>query len=219
MNVLYRIVNALLAAVVFPIILLMDFVYFRIGTTVVDAGLHETLSVMDMIDIVRGEHYYSYLFEGAKNSNFTWPEAFDIINGRLITSAVCLALVIVVAIFIIVWSICSNKRIPVVAAGGLGLVSTIVMSACFKSAASVITTGVIGISDVLSTGLLTSLVGSLVKIEAISLAGFQNGLIFLFVFLLVWTGCYYIIEIGEEKEPKAKKKSTDSFFKGKRKIK
>ena len=58
MNVLYRIVNALLAAVVFPIIIFMDFVYFRIGTTVVEAGLHETLTVKDMIDIVRGEHTY-----------------------------------------------------------------------------------------------------------------------------------------------------------------
>ena len=41
----------------------MDFIYFRIGTTVVDAGLHETLSVKDLIDIVRGEHTFSYIFE------------------------------------------------------------------------------------------------------------------------------------------------------------
>lgn len=204
MNALYRIVNALLAAVVFPIILLMDFIYFRIGTTVVEAGLHETLSVMDMINIVRGEHYFSFIYDGVKSSSFTWPEAFDLINGRLITSGVCLALVIVAAIFIIVWSICSNKRIPVVAASVFGLISTIVMTACFKSAASVITTGVIGVNDVLSSGLLTSILGSLVKIEAISLAGFQNGLIFLFVFLIVWTGCYYVIEIGETKEEKIK---------------
>ena len=205
MNVLYRIVNALLAAVVFPVILLMDFIYFRIGTTVIDAGLHETLTVMDIVDIIRGEHYFSFLFDGIKSSSFSWPEAFDIINGRLITSGVCLALVIVAALFIIVWSICSSKRIPVLSASFLGLVSTIVMSACFKSAASVITTGVIGVSDVMSGGMLTSLLGSLIKIESIALAGFQNGLIFTFVFLLIWTGCYYLIEIGEEKEPKAKK--------------
>lgn len=204
MNVLYRIVNALLAAVVFPVILLMDFIYFRIGTTVIDAGLHETLSVMDIIDIVRGEHYFSFIFDGIKSSSFTWPEAFDIINGRLITSGVCLALVIVTAIFIIVWSICSKKRIPVLAASFFGLVSTIVMSACFKSAASVITTGVIGVKDVVSGGMLTSLLGSLVKIENISLAGFQNGLIFTFVFLIIWTGCYYLIEIGEDKGEKIK---------------
>ncbi len=204
MNVLYRIVNALLAAVVFPIILLMDFIYFRIGTTVLDAGLHETLSVMDMINIVRGEHYFSFIYDGIKSSSFTWPEAFDLINGRLITSGVCLAIVIITSIFIIVWSICSNKRIPVVAASAFGLISTIVMTACFKSAASVITTGVISVNDVVSSGLLTSILGSLVKIEAISLAGFQNGLIFLFVFLLVWTGCYYLIEIGEDKEAKIK---------------
>lgn len=204
MNVLYRIVNALLAAVVFPIILLMDFIYFRIGTTVVEAGLHETLSVLDIINIVRGEHYFSFIFEGIKSSSFTWPEAFDAINGRLITSGVCLVLVIVAAIFIVVWSICSNKRIPIVAASATGLISTIVMNACFKSAASVITTGVIGVKDVLSSGLLTSILGSLIKIEAISLAGFQNGLIFLFVFLLVWTGSYYVIEIGEGKEEKIK---------------
>lgn len=204
MKYLYRIVNALLAAVVFPIILFMDFIYFRIGTTVVEAGLHETLSVKDMIDIVRGEHYFSFIYESASTSNFSWPESFDILNGRLIASGVCLALVIIAAIFIIVFSICSSKRLPVVIATVAGLISTIVMICCFKSAASVITTGVIGIDDILSSGILTSLVGSLVKIEAISLAGFQNGLIFTFVFLLVWTGAFYLIEIGETKEEKSK---------------
>ena len=205
MKYLYRIVNALLAAAVFPVILLMDFIYFRIGTTVVDAGLHETLSVKDIIDIVRGEHYFSFIFDGIKSSSFSWPEAFDLINGRLITSGVCLVLVIIAAIFIIVWSICSNKRIPVIIASVAGLIATIVMMSCFSSAASVITTGVIGVKDVLSTGILTSILGGLIKIEAISLAGFQNGLIFTFIFLLIWTGSFYLIEIGEPKEEKAKK--------------
>ena len=204
MNALYRIVNALLAAVTFPIILLMDFVYFRIGTTLIEAGVHETLTVKDMIDIVRGDHTYSYIYEMAAGSDFHWPEAFSTINGRLITSGVCLALVIIVALFIIIWSIFSNKRIPVLTASIIGLVSTFVMTSCFSSAASVITTGVISVSDILSKGLLTQLVGNLIKIEAISLAGFQNGLIFTFVFLIIWTGAYYLIEIGEPKEEKKK---------------
>lgn len=205
MKYLYRIVNALLAAVIFPIILFMDFVYFRIGTTVVDAGLHETLSVKDIIDIIRGDHYFSFIYDRASASSFSWPEAFDVLNVRLIVSGVCLALVIIAAIFIIVFSICSSKRLPVVAASVAGLISTIVMICCFSSAASVITTGVIGIKDILSSGLLTSLVGTLVKIEAISLAGFQNGLIFTFVFLLVWTGAFYLIEIGDNEKEKSKK--------------
>ncbi|MBQ2904669.1 MAG: hypothetical protein IJD78_07595 [Clostridia bacterium] len=205
MNALYRIVNALLAAVIFPIILLMDFIYFRIGTTVVEAGLHETLSIKDFIDIVRGDHTFSYIYELAADSDFSWPKAFDIINGRLIASGVCLALVVVVAIFIIVWSCCSNKRIPVIAASVAGLISTIVMMVCFSSASSVITNGIISVSDILDSGMLVSLIGNLVKIEAISLAGFQNGLIFTFIFLLVWSAAFYLIEIGEPKEEKTKK--------------
>lgn len=205
MNALYRIVNALLAAVIFPIILLMDFIYFRIGTTVVEAGLHETLSIKDFIDIVRGDHTFSYIYELAADSDFSWPKAFDVINGRLIASGVCLALVVVVAIFIIVWSCCSNKRIPVIAASVAGLISTIVMMVCFSSASSVITNGIISVSDILDSGMLVSLIGNLVKIEAISLAGFQNGLIFTFIFLLVWSAAFYLIEIGEPKEEKTKK--------------
>ena len=205
MNALYRIVNALLAAVIFPVILLMDFIYFRIGTTVVEAGLHETLSIKDFIDIVRGDHTFSYIYELAADSDFSWPKAFDVINGRLIASGVCLALVVVVAIFIIVWSCCSNKRIPVIAASVAGLISTIVMMVCFSSASSVITNGIISVSDILDSGMLVSLIGNLVKIEAISLAGFQNGLIFTFIFLLVWSAAFYLIEIGEPKEEKTKK--------------
>ena len=204
MKYLYRIVNALLALSIFPAIIFLDFVYIRVATTVVEAGLHETFTMIDIIDIIRGDHFYASLIP--EGTTFTWPEALNPLNARLITCGVCFALIIVVALFIFVWSICSNKRIPVVIASAVGFISVIVMICCFNSAADAITSGAIDIIKAFSSGFLMSLVSGFINVEMITLAGFQNGLIIIFVMLLVWTGAYYLVEIGEPKEEEKTKK-------------
>ena len=200
MKALYRIVNALLAAAIFPVILFMDFIYFRISTDVVDAGLHETLNFMDFIDIYNGDHLLSSFIK--TDSVFTWPDALNPLNARLITFVVTLVLAVIIALFIIIWSCLSNKRLPVLIASISGIVSTIVMICCFNSASKAITSGVINLIDAFSSGIIMSLVGNLINIEAIDLAGFQNGILITFILLIIWTSAFYVIELGEPKEEK-----------------
>lgn len=205
MKALYRIVNALIAASIFPVVIFVDLFLFKLSTSFANAGLEESFSVKFIIDIITGkEAFWHDLILSDAPTSFSWPAALDPIKGRLITCAVCLVLVILIALFIIVWSCCSNRRIPVLIASAGGLISTIVMIACFNSAAALFIDGTINLFSVFSGGWFVSLVGNFVSVDKLMLGGFQNGFIFIFVGLLVWTGAYYLIEIGDTEEEKAK---------------
>ncbi|MBE6820042.1 MAG: hypothetical protein E7516_03225 [Ruminococcaceae bacterium] len=205
MKALYRIVNALIAASVFPVAIFVDLFLFKLSTSFVDAGLEESFSIKFIIDVITGKEamWHDLIFSDT-SASFSWPAALNPIKGRLITCAVCFVLVILISLFIIVWSCCSNKRIPVLIASAGGLISTIVMIACFNSAAGLFIDGTINLFDVFSGGWLVSLVGNFVSVDKLMLGGIQNGFIFIFVGLLVWTGAYYLIEIGDTEEEKAK---------------
>ncbi len=205
MKALYRIVNGLLAAAIFPVVVFADLILFRLSTSIFDAGLEENISIKFIIDVITGkENFWHEMIIKNSSGNFTWPVALDPIKGRLIAFAVCFVLVLLIALFIIVWSCCSNRRIPVLAASIGGLVATIVMIACFNSAAALFVDGTINLLNVLSSGWIASIIGNFVSVDLLMLGGFQNGLIFIFVGLIIWTGSYYLIEIGDTEEEKAK---------------
>lgn len=204
MKALYRIVNGLLAAAIFPVAIFVDLVLFRLSTTIFEAGLEEAISVKFIIDVITGKEQFWHEMIIKNSSGFSWPVALDPIKGRLIAVAVCFVLVLLISLFIIIWSCCSNKRIPVLAASVGGLISTIVMIACFNSAASLFVSGSINLVSLFSTGWLASILGNFVSVDLLTLGGFQSGFIFIFIGLIVWTGAYYLIEIGDTDEEKAK---------------
>ena len=126
MKYLYRIVNVLLALLMFPVVIFSDLIAFRMSTSLIDqVGLEESFSIKFIIDILTGKEafWHQMLIENTEGG-FSWPADLDIIKGRLITFAVCFVLVLVAMIFIIVWSCCSNKRIPILAASVFSLIST-----------------------------------------------------------------------------------------------
>lgn len=220
MKYLMKVVNALLAAAMFPVVLFLDFIFFQFGTNdkaqplfqqinpdSAGVGIEESLSLFDFIQIARGDHIYSNIFSGMTSKGFTWPEAFGPINARLIAFAVFLVLCLLIAIFIIVWSICSDKKLPVILAAGGGIVSAIIMICCFNSAANVLVSGEIGLSALISdSSWLTDLLFGFIGIDTFMLGGFQSGIIIVFICIIVWTGAFALIEIGDNEEEKAKKK-------------
>lgn len=205
MKALYRIVNALLAAAVFPVVIFVDLILFRLSTSMFDAGVEENISIKFIIDVITGkENFWHEMIIKNGSGEFAWPNALDPVKGRVITFLVCFVLILLIALFIIVWSAISNKRIPVLIASSAGLISTIVMIACFNSAAKLFIDGTINIVNLFTSNWLVSMFGSIVNVDLLSLGGFHNGLIFLFVGLIIWTGSYYLIELGDNEEENKK---------------
>ncbi len=192
---------------IFPVAIFLDFDMVHVSTTVVDAGLVETVRIKDIIDVMTGKGtVFGIPIEKGSLGEFVWPEALDPANARIITVVVCFALALIAALFIIIWSIFSNKRIPVVIASLTGIVSVIVMTACFNSAAALFTNGIINVVELFTSNWLISMLGDLILIDSLDFAGFQNGMLVVFICLLVWTGAFYLVEIGEPKEEKPSKK-------------
>ena len=209
MKYLYRIVNALLAAAVFPAALFLEFVLIRLSTSFLEAGLEETLTLKHLIGFFLGtDDIVGFTYQDIKSPNgFELPAALEPVLGQIIAVIVAFAIAIIAAIFIIVWSICSNKRIPVLAASVIGIVSVIIMNACFNSAAAPLIDGTINVVELFTSSWLVSLLGNVVFVDTLCFAGFQNGIIIAFVLILLWSAAFYIVEIGEPKEEKTSKKT------------
>lgn len=223
MKYVMKAVNALIAAAIFPVAIFLDFIFIQIGTNenaqwlvqMINpdsggVGIEEYFSIYDFIQIARGKHTYSYIFKDlmAGAGDFTWPEALAPINARLITFAVCFFLCLLIAIFVIVFSICSSKRLPVLIAGVGGLISAITMICCFNSAAGVLTRGEISIVSLLSgadSGWIMDLLMGFIGIDTLMLGGFHSGFVIVFICIIVWTGAFAVIDLGETKEEKIKK--------------
>lgn len=206
MKYVFRIVNALLAAAIFPATIFLEFVLLRISTTLFDAGLEESITIKFIIDVITGKEdmWHNIIFSG--DGSFAWPAALDPIKSKLIAVVVLFGVALVAALFVFIWSICSNKRIPVLAASGVGIASAISMTAVFNSAAKLLMDGTINVVEIFTSSKLVAMLGELIVVDYIGFAGFHNAIIFLFVGIIVWTLSFYLVELGEPKEEKVKVK-------------
>ncbi len=231
MKYLYRAVNALIAISILPIAFFMKMLYICVGTTddlgsligtineTVNAGikynsigLEESFSIKDLIDVfVTGNHYAYDLSE--KSGEFVWPTALEPVDGRINAVVALFVATIVIALFVFFWSIFSNKRLPVVIASVAGAGTTVAMIACFNSAAAWITSGALKITDLLPKSTFSGMLGSIgsffidgmLEIAELKFDGMHLAFLFVFIGLICWTGAFYLVELGDNEEAKAKK--------------
>ncbi len=212
MKYLMKVVNALIAAAIFPVAIFLNFIFVQIGTTesansilqlfgtdIPGVGIEESLSIYNFYQIYKGDHYLSDLLKNSSGP-FVWPQALEPLNGRLIAFAVFFVICILIALFILIWSICSDKRLPVIIAAAGGILSAIIMIACFNSAANELISGTIPLLSLFEQGLITDLLGGLVGVDTLMLGGFHSGFIIIFVSIIVWTGAFMLVDIGDTKE-------------------
>ena len=205
MKYLYRIVNIVLSALFFPAVIFLDLISFKASTSFSKYGLGESISLKRIIDIFTGKDPLSNLVES--NKSFSWPTGLDPLKGRLIACAAALAVAALAAIFIIVFSICSSKRIPVIAAAGVGLVATVVMTACFNSAAGDVLDGSVNlVRAIAGSGIISSLIGGVVSVDSLTLGGFRNGILIIFIVLIIWSLSYILVDVGDKPQAAGKAK-------------
>ncbi len=206
MKYVFRIVNALLAAAIFPAVIFLEFILFRVSTTLFEAGLEESITIKFIIDVLTGKEEMWHNLITLNEGGFVFPEALEPYKAKLIAVVVLFGIALVAALFVFIWSICSNKRIPVLVASGLGIASAISMTAVFNSVAALFMDGTINVIELFTSNWIVSLLGEIIVVDYIGFAGFHNAIIFLFVGIIVWTLSFCLVEIGETEEEKAKVK-------------
>lgn len=220
MKALYRIVNAVLGVLYFVAAFFLNF--FRIEIETSDSladffynltdnktggvGIVEEFSIKRMIDVATGKDSLAKLLNiKVGDGNIYWPEELYGLNVRLVIFAVAIIISIAAALFVIIWSCCSNKHLPIFIAGLVGVVAIITMIASFNSMSHDIYYNKVNIVDfivdqILGEGVLSSLIGraasSAVAIE-LALAGVQNGLLFVFIGIVAWTGIFFLVDLGD----------------------
>lgn len=225
MKVLYRIVNILLAAALFPCTLFLSFIHFGIKLDIADAAVVESLSLMRIINIVTGKDRASTIlsFFESDSGSFLWPSEFQPINTRILIFVIAFFLMLVIGLFIIIWSICTKKRLPILIAAVLGLASVITMNTAFDSFAAEILQGNIDIVNALmGSGIIASLAGKFLSVSQFYLDGFQNADLFIYIALIAWTVIFYLLDLGDEeikkeKEEEKAKKAAKKAAKAKKK--
>lgn len=196
MKYLFKSVNAVLAALFFPAVIFLDLIFFQASTSLTDYGLEESFSLKRIIDILSGNDPLSSIIKS--DGEFSWPSGLASLNSRLIGFAAAFAVAALAAIFIIVFSICSSKRIPILAAAGIGLAASIIMITCFNSAAGDVVDGTVNlVSAIGGSGILVSILGGIVNVDKLMLGGFHNAMIIIFVMIILWTLSFILIELGD----------------------
>lgn len=205
MKYVFKTVNAVLAALFFPAVIFLDMIFFQASTSLIDYGLEESFSLKRIIDIFTGNDALSSIIKS--DGDFSWPEGLAPLSTRLIVCVAAFGVAALAALFIIVFSICSSKRIPVIAAAGTGLVATIVMIISFNSAAGDIIDGTVNlVTAIAGSGIISSIIGGIVNVDKLMLGGFQNAMLILFVVIIFWCLAFILIELGETKEDEKVKK-------------
>ncbi len=204
MKYVFRIVNALLAAAIFPAVIFLEFILFRVSTTLFEAGLEESITIKFIIDVITGKEEMWHNLIMLNEGGFVFPEILEPYKARLIAVVVLFAVALVAALFVFIWSICSNKRIPVIVASVLGIASTVSMTAVFNSVAKFFMDGTINVVELFTSNWIVSLLGNVIVVDYIGFAGFHNAIIILFAGVIVWTLSFYLVELGEPKEEKDK---------------
>ena len=237
MKYVYRIVNAVLGALVFVASLFTGFIKLRIetGETLDDifnklssdkasgVAVAEEFSIMRVIRMFTGKDDLSFLVEEKTFAGIYWPEEFNVMNVRLALFAGSFVLMLVAGLFLIIWSCFTDKRIPVIVVGVLGIVLDIVMILSFRSLSTDIYTGKVDlmtylIDRIFGEGILSLLLGTAADKALtliLTLCGLQNALLFIFMGVVIWTAAFYVVDIGDPqvkaekaalKEAKAAKK-------------
>lgn len=223
---IFNVVTIIIALVIYPVAYSINLILIQISTndslswlfelvnqgeegpSLGGMGLEVSLSIRRIINIIRGEDTYSFVMDYIKtDEKFVFPQALQPIKIKLIVAAVCFVLALLIALFIIVWSCISKKRFPVLIAGASGVLTTIIMMAVFGSASNFITSESFKVTSLVAdAGWLSNLLLGVVQIDTFALAGVDIGFLAVFIGIIVWTGAFYLVEIGDEKEPKNKHK-------------
>lgn len=197
MKIVYRIVNGLLALAVFPAIIFLPLFDIKISTTLVDVGMELEFSIKRIFDLINGSDMLSNTITPEKLKTFQFPAGAEALKTKAIVFAVFFVLAVLAALAVVIISCITNKRIPYLIGGGVGLLSTIGFMVTFSSMAKMFTSGEISLISMFTDSWLAGLVGGFVKVDSLIIGGFANGMLFLFIGIVLWTGIFYLTEIGE----------------------
>ena len=203
MDIVRRVISALLAAAIFPAVYFLEFVYTQLGTGLSEnTAMEWSITIKRIVEIVTGKDPVSKIIGFGKEAEeaFKWPSALDPVENMITAFCICFAVLLVIALFLLLWSAISRNRIVPIAVGTLGVIGVFVMKYIFNQIAAPFLDGTINLLNIFSDGVIMSLVGGIVNIQfdILSLGTFRNAMIICFAAVALWNLLFILVEIGDE---------------------
>ena len=217
MKIFYRVIAAITALLAFPALWFMKLIHVTIELGFTEGYLDDSFSINDI-----------YTFFADKNldmsTEFQLSERMAETLAPLKTSAIVtlvflvLTLVMVLAVFFC--SALTNARKTNVVLSLIGAGSTIGLMASFSHLTSLVIDGTVGIDKILNTALadagnvitsIAALLGlggvasAIGTLKTLQLTSATMGVLFIFIFIALWTAAFIFIDMDEVKAPKVKK--------------
>lgn len=212
-DILYRVVTAVMAVVMFPA--------FYFGKLITFVITHENISTLlnyfreeSTLDVTEDSISLATLPEFIEMFSGFTDETFDfktaILGNELyrpvIVALVFIVIALVIGLVILGFAIFSNKTKIIAALSGAGFLSTIAAFISFGTFSNPLVSGEITLSQVLNIdGIIASLiVGYLGNVEVFALDSAFYSVMFLMLGIFAWTVSVIIVKNSEEKEKAAK---------------
>lgn len=217
MKILYRVIAAVAALLAFPALWFMKLIHFTIELGFTEGFLDDTFSLNDIYKFVADKNIDpETAFEFSENVS----EVLAPLKNPAIVTLVFLALTLLMVLAVFFCSALTNARKTNLVLSLCGAASVIGLMASFSHLTSLIIDGTVGVDKILNAvladsgnvlGVIASMLGlgsaasALGTIRVLQLTSATMGVLFIFVFIALWSASFILINLDEVKAPKAKK--------------
>lgn len=217
MKILYRVTAAVAALLAFPALWFMKLLHITIELGFTEGFLDDSFSINDIYSFLGDKKFDP---DTAFNFSENVTEVLAPLKTPAIITLVFLILTLVMVLAVFFCSALTNARKTNLVLSLIGAVSVIGLMTSFSSLTSLIIDGTVGIDKILNAvladtgniiGTIASLLGlgsaasALGTLKTFQLTSATMGVLFIFIFIALWTLAFILVDMDDVKAPKAKK--------------
>ncbi len=217
MKAVYRVVSALLAALVVPALYFLNLIHYIIELKVTEGYLNDNVTTQELINIFTDFHKKG----GGKGVGTHLAEALQPLKASAIVTVVFIALMLLMVLAVFFCSALTNARKVNLVFACVGFASTIGAMAAFNHMTSLIINGpvtvasllnaamadstsfIAGVAAMFGAGSLSEVIGDLVLLR---LGSAFTATVILFGFIILWTVAFLAVELDPDAGDNAKVK-------------
>ena len=217
MKILYRVGASLAALLTLPALFFIKLLQITINLGFTSGYFHDSFALYDFYKFIKDKDL-NITEEFALSSNIA--KTLAPLKTPAIVTLVFLCLMIVMILAVFFCSALTNARKVNIALAIGGAISVIGLMVSFDQMTKIVVDGTVGLDAIINSlfadsqttiGTLASMlgIGSLISIvgelEALRLTSATIMVLFLFIFVAIWSAAFVLIDLDENKLPKEKK--------------
>ncbi len=217
MKIVYRVIAAIAALLTLPALWFLKLIHIGIELGFMEALFDDSFSIDQIYDFFKDK---SAELSGKLELSERMAEVLAPLKTPAIVTLVFLALVLVSILAVFFCSALTNARKVNLGLSIFGAASTIGLMASFNHMTSLIVDGTVGLEKIINTALTDSdsviaqiaglfgaggLVNAIGELRVLQLTDATTAVLFIFVFIALWTAAFMFIDMDEYKAPKVKK--------------